>query len=165
MCQPQSKHRHTRPTEPHVFPKPSVHPVQTHRLCSREGDISHLAEEEHPGNGGNHVHDEVIVHHVAGIHLQPLQVVGDEHRLQLRTADGWWGQGIDSKVRNVLQSCPGSQLFRYLIFSLCLLTIHIGFAVKEVCPLPAAKKPSNQHQHYNPTRHRYQVLPQRTLSC
>lgn len=151
VCQSQSTHRHTFPLPCTLcFPQILGKKPTTHRLCSREGDLSHLAEEEHPGNGGNHVHDEVIIHHVTGVHLQPLQVVRDEHWLQLGTADGWGGQGKDSKVRSVLQSCPGSQCLAFTqVFNifLFLLTIHVGFAVKEVCPLAAAENPSKQHRH------------------
>jgi len=42
---------------------------ETYRLCCRERDITQLVEKKHPGNGRYHVHDEMIVYHVARVHL------------------------------------------------------------------------------------------------
>lgn len=60
-----------------------------HTLRRREGDVSQLLEEEHAGHGRDQVHDEMVVHHVPGVHLHALQVVGAELGGQLGVAERW----------------------------------------------------------------------------
>lgn len=74
------------------------HVGPTHTLGSRKGHIPQLFEEEHAGYGGDHVHDEMVVHHAAGVHLQTLQIVWTELGSQLCTGQGYRGQKVRGNI-------------------------------------------------------------------
>lgn len=65
------------------------HTKQTYTLGNRKCDVSQLFEEIHACNNWDHVHDEVIVHHVSWIHFQTFQVVWSECGCQLYTGECW----------------------------------------------------------------------------
>lgn len=73
---------------------------QTYTLSGREGDVTELLEEKGACNGGDQIHDQVVVHHAPRIQLQAFEVVRGEQCRQLRAAEGFEGGKVSSALKD-----------------------------------------------------------------
>jgi len=58
----------------------------TYWLHSRKACITHAIQEAQASQGRNQVHNQMVIHQILAVHLQPLQIILCQVRIKLRLA-------------------------------------------------------------------------------